>query len=58
MAFDDPKNLNDVLDQIHDLALKAAGVEGIPREVDEALDKIVALARYKFNVVPTADKKS
>lgn len=48
---EDPKNLNEVLDLIHDIAAKAASADNIPAEVDKALDEIIALSRYKFNVV-------
>lgn len=48
---EDPKNLNEVLDLIHDIAARAASAAGIPAEVDAALGEIIALARYKFNVL-------
>lgn len=45
------EQLDEVLDLIHDIAAKAASEDGIPSKVDEALDKIISLSRYKFNVL-------
>jgi hypothetical protein len=45
------KDLEEVLDLIHDIAAKAGSAENIPPEVNSALDKIIALSRYKFNVI-------
>jgi hypothetical protein len=45
------EQLNEALDRIHDIASKAALVEGMPAEVEKALDEIIALSRYKFDVV-------
>ncbi len=42
------------LDKIHDIAVKAASVDNIPREVEAALDKIISLARYKSDVLGRA----
>lgn len=52
------EQMSEALDIIHDLALKAMGTPKLPREVDEALDEIVALARYKFNVLRVTRTKS
>ena len=43
--------LNQVLDIIHEIAAKAGAIDGTPLEVEEALDKIVSLSRYKINVI-------
>lgn len=53
MSIESPttQQMSQVLDIIHDIAVKAASVDGIPLEVDEALDKIVSLSRYKINVI-------
>jgi len=52
MSIEQPtiEQLDEVLDLIHDIAARAASEENIPPVVDAALDKIIALARYKFNV--------
>jgi hypothetical protein len=50
MTTEKAEVLSEVLDMIHDIAAKAAGEEDIPAPVETALDKIIALARYKSNV--------
>jgi len=39
------------LSLIHDIAAEAGTHEGIPANVDQALDKIASLARYEMNVM-------
>lgn len=58
MAYDDPKNMYDALERIHDIAVNACARSGTPPEVEKALADIAALARYKFDVLPRpkADK--
>ncbi|MNV08786.1 hypothetical protein D3C71_992580 [compost metagenome] len=58
MSIEQPtvEQLTEVLDLIHDIAAKASSEDDIPPVVEAALDKITALARYKFNV--TDDKTS
>lgn len=46
-----PNTTSEILDLIHDIAAKASSASGIPPEVDKALDEIIALSRYKFNVL-------
>lgn len=48
--------MNTALDKIHDLAVEASAIEGTPAKVDAALDEIIALARYKFDVTPNRPK--
>ncbi|WJH38616.1 hypothetical protein N7E02_04265 (plasmid) [Aliirhizobium terrae] len=57
MSIEQPtvERLNEVLDLIHDIAATASSEDNIPPVVDAALDKIIDLARSKFNV---ADDKS
>lgn len=53
MSIESPsyEQLNQALDLISEIAEKAAAIDGIPSEVDQALDKIISLARYKSNVI-------
>nr|WP_113474470.1 hypothetical protein [Brucella intermedia] len=53
MSIESPslEQMYQALDLISEIAEKAATVEGIPLEVDQALDKIISLARYKSNVI-------
>ena len=51
---DQEKVLSDTFDQIHSLALKAKRKETLD-EVRAELEKIAALARYKFDVLPSKD---
>lgn len=52
MSIEQPsvEQLDEVLDLIHDIAAKASSEDNIPPIVEAALDKIIALARYKINV--------
>lgn len=43
--------LNEILDIIHEIATKAGAIDDTPPEVEQALDNIVSLSRYKFNVI-------
>lgn len=51
------EQLDSVLDLIHDIAADAAGEDNIPPKVDDALDKIIALSRYKFDVTNEKAKR-
>lgn len=53
MSNHSPEALAKVLDRIHDIALAAKSADK-PQEVRHALDEIVALARYKSEVIPAA----
>ena len=53
MTYEHPtrEQLREVLSLILDIAEEAGTHEGIPTNVDQALDKIVSLARYEMNVM-------
>ncbi len=51
------EQLDSVLDLIHDIAAEAAGEDGIPPKVDSALDRIISLSRYKFDVTNEKAKR-
>lgn len=44
------KGMRDALNAIHDKALQLSFIEDLPRDVEEGLGLIVALARYQFDV--------
>ena len=46
----EPEQMSKALDAIHDEALKLLQHEGLPDEVEEGLDLILSIARYKFDV--------
>lgn len=59
MSLDKPsaEELDKILDLIHDIAAEAAGEDEIPPKVDDALDRIIALSRYKFDVTNEKAKR-
>lgn len=46
----DARNMGEALDGILDKAEKLLGVDNLPPQVKEGLDRIIALARYRFEV--------
>lgn len=49
--------LDHLLDLIHEIAAEAAGEDGIPPKVDDALGRIISLSRYKFDVTNEKAKR-
>lgn len=50
--MNEQEQMSEALDLIHDIAVKLATEDGLSNEAIMGLDQIIALARYKFNVVP------
>lgn len=48
-------NMDKTLDMIHEIAAEAISNDGIPIEVEKALDEIISISRYKF---PTVERSS
>jgi len=49
--MNDNNQMSEALDLIYDEAEKLMVMEGIPEAAEQSIERIVALSRYKFDVV-------